>query len=171
MTCNTSWVSAVQNNYLWQLLREVSLLLVWHTFALKQHLLCSLAALFSAMFTGWCECRACVVSVPGLWQAAGLKLAQNRWSTSRGVLWSLTFLLNGLGMYCVTQCAEPHMCALCVIDKEIWRTAWSGSFSLKQTTPTLAVFHKLMSALSKHVVGYWALLQLDRMACLSWVCT
>lgn len=49
-----------------------------------------------------------MVSVPSLWQAGGLKLAQNRWSTSRGVLWSLTFLLNGLGVYSVTKCAETH---------------------------------------------------------------
>lgn len=68
-----------------------------------------------------------MVSVHSLWQTGGLKLAQNRWSTTRGVLWSLTFLLNDLGMYSVTKCAEIHICVLCIVDKEIPRTAWSGT--------------------------------------------
>lgn len=50
-----------------------------------------------------------MVSVPQLMAGGGLKLAQNRWSTSRGVLWSLTFLLNGLGMNSVTKCAETQI--------------------------------------------------------------
>lgn len=68
-----------------------------------------------------------MVGVHSLWQAGGLKLARNRWSTTRAVLWSLTFLLNDLGMCSATKHAEIHICVLCVVDKDIPRTARSGT--------------------------------------------
>lgn len=55
------------------------------------------------------------------------KRAQNRWSSTRSTLWSLTFLLNDLGMDSVTKRAEMHICVLCAVDKEVPRTASSGT--------------------------------------------
>lgn len=55
------------------------------------------------------------------------KAPWSRWSTTRGVLHSLTFLLNCLGVRSVTKRAEIHICVLCVVDQGIPRTACSGA--------------------------------------------
>lgn len=94
--------------------------------SLCQCLLCSPAALFFPVLMAFCRCRACVVSTRSPGRSGELKL-WNRWSTTRGVLWSLTFLLNCLGVCSVTKRAEIHICVLCAVDKGIPRTACSGT--------------------------------------------
>lgn len=96
----------------------------WHTFPCV-NVCCAVELLFS------CLCLQHSADAEHAWSALAaygkLQLAGNRWSTTRGVLRSLTFLLNDLGMYSVTKRAEIHICVLYIADKGISRTAWSGT--------------------------------------------